>query len=312
MKRTTVGLLVTSLLLLGCGSDAEDAQTRSTNLPDATSAPTTSAAPETTESAPTTDAPAAPLTPEAICVGNDGDIYFGYDNASAEPVIIPEGDANQLSGVDTEDNPLLTTLFAPGKVDAAFWAYTDGGSDVVWTLTGPDGVERTASGGSASEPCAADFLADLDDRSPAVELVGQTLSADGQFADVELRLVGIDETSVCNDAFEAEPLFASIGAGPALPTAFEPDATVTVGPLVDSTLGGRRASIRVDSPIVDRCSYADVTAEAWPIALAPEVNRLTFGTYICAGLDDAGALTVELQESPCGLPATGGVSIRPK
>lgn len=313
MKRATVAIVVTCMLLLGCGSDGESAQTTPTDSTEAASAATTSAAPaapETTGSAPAVDAPPAPLTPEAVCVGNYGEVYFGYDNASAEPVIIAEGDANELSGVNVDDNPLLTTLFAPGKVDVAFWAYPDSESDVVWTLTGPDGVERTASGGLTTERCAADFLADADDRSPAVEVVGQTIAADGQSADVELRLTGVDETSVCNEAFDAEPLFASIGDGTALPTAFEPEATVTVGPFFEAALGGQLASTTVYALIVDRCSYAGVTAEAWP--LAPAANDLTFGTVICARLDDAGALTVELKVSPCDLPATGGSSIRPR
>jgi hypothetical protein len=304
------------MLLLGCGSDGESAQTTPTDSTEAAPAATTSAAPaapETTGSAPAVDAPPAPLTPEAVCVGNYGEVYFGYDNASAEPVIIAEGDANQLSGVNVDDNPLLTTLFAPGKVDVAFWAYPDldSESDVVWTLTGPDGVERTASGGFTTEPCAADFLADADDRSPAVEAVGQTIAADGESADVELRLTGVDETSVCNEAFDAEPLFASIGDGTALPTAFEPEATVTVGPFFEDGAGGQRAEATVYALIVDRCSYEGVTAEAWP--LAPGANELTYGTVICARLDDAGALTVEVKVSFCGLPpTTGGQSIRPR
>jgi hypothetical protein len=299
------------MLLLACGSDSETAPTTPTEPTEAASAATTSAPPATTESTPaTTDAPAAPITPEAVCVGSEGEVYFGYDNASAEPVVIAEGDANALSGVVPDDNPLLTTLFAPGRVDVAFWAYPDGASDIVWTLTGPDGVERTASGGSTTQPCPADFLVDVDDRSPAVEVVGQTLSADGEFVDVELRIAGLAETSVCNEAFVAEPLFAAIGDGSALPTSFAPDATVTLGPFNESALGGRLATSTVYALIVDRCSAAGVTVESWPLARA--ANELTFGTVICARLDDAGALTVELRVSPCDLPATGGQSIRPR
>jgi hypothetical protein len=318
MKRATVALLVSSvLLLIGCGSDGENAGSTATDasVPTTSVAPETSAAPDTTDTTdttPSTDAPAAALTPEAVCVGNNAEVYFGYDNASAEPIAIAEGDANQLSGVDAADNPLLTTLFAPGRVDVAFWAYpdADAGADVVWTLTGPDGIERTASGGSATEPCPDDFLADADDRSPAVEVVGQTISDDGESVDVELRLTGVDETSVCNEAFTAEPLFASIGDGSALPTGYEPEATVTAGPFLDSSMGGQLATNTVYALIVDRCSGAGVTAASWP--LAPAANALTFGTVICARLDDAGELTVELKESPCDLGATGGVSIRPR
>jgi hypothetical protein len=313
MKRATVGVIVTSILLLAaCGSDGEVAEVASTTsaAPAAAETVPASDAPAPTETVPATDAPAAPLTPEAVCVGNDGEIYFGYDNASDGPVVVAEGDANLLSGVDADDNPLLTTLFAPGRVDVAFWAYPDGESDVVWTLTGPDGVERSATGSPTMEPCPADFLADADTRAAAVEVVGQALAADGESVEVELALTGLDGTSVCNAALEPEPLLASIGDGSALPTGFEPDATITAGPFVESAQGGLLASTTVYALVLDQCSGAGVTAASWP--LAPALDELTFGTVICARLDDAGALTVDLRSSPCDLPATGGQSIRPK
>jgi hypothetical protein len=190
--------------------------------------PTTEAAAPTTEAAVgTTVAEAAALVPEAVCRGVDGEVYFGYTNESTEPVVVEEGDANSLSGAAADDNPLLTTLFAPGTVEVAFWAVPppDSGDDVVWTLTGPDGVERTAT---TTEACPQDFPA-FSDAEPTLEVVGQTLAADGESADIDLQLVGLDETSVCNEAFTAEPRLVVINEGTALPTAFEPEATVTVG-----------------------------------------------------------------------------------
>lgn len=301
MKRTLSSVVIGALVLLGCGSDESSVDTVGPTDP-----PTTEAAAATTEAAvDTTVAEAAALIPEAVCRGVDGEIYFGYTNESSEPVVVEEGDANQLSGGATEDNPLLTTLFAPGAVDIAFWAFPPEGSDgdVVWTLTGPDGVERTAT---TTETCPPEFLP-VSDGEPTLEVVGQTLAPDGASADVELQLTGIDETSVCNEAFVAEPRLLVINEGTALPTSFEPEATVTVDPFVEST-GGQLASTRVYAFVLEQCSAAGVTASSW----SPELRSLNFGTDVCARLDDAGELTVELTEGSCDLPLAGGSSIRPR
>jgi len=319
MRKTVLIGVACSLLLLGCGSDAQTGETGATSAPvDSVATPVDSVATSVAtpvDSLAATDAGTA-LTPVAFCAGNEGEIYFGYDNESSEVVVVAEGDANRLSGAVPDDNPLLTTLFAPGAVDVAFWAYPDDpdGDDVVWSLTGSDGVERTASGGEATTPgCPAEFATIDDDRTPAIEVVGQTLSADGESVEVQLRLVGVDGTSVCNAAFDPEPVLASIGDGSALPTGFDPDATVTAGPLSVSTVstdGGQVASTVVYALVVDQCSGAGVTAASW--SPAPAMSGLISGTtFVCARLDDAGELTVELLPS-CDLPLTGGSSLRPR
>ena len=301
MRRTFSAVIVGALLLVACGSDESSVDTV------AIDAPTTEAAAPTTEAAVgTTVAEAAALVPEAVCRGVDGEVYFGYTNESTEPVVVEEGDANSLSGAAADDNPLLTTLFAPGTVEVAFWAVPppDSGDDVVWTLTGPDGVERTAT---TTEACPQDFPA-FSDAEPTLEVVGQTLAADGESADIDLQLVGLDETSVCNEALTAEPRLVVINEGTALPTSFEPEATVTVGPFSESARGGLLANTRVYAFVLEQCSAGGVTASSW----SPELRRLNFGTEVCARLDDAGALTVELSEGLCDLGVTGGTGIRPR
>lgn len=310
MRRTVAAVVIGSLLLLGCGSDEPSVETVA---PSGAAEDTTATPADTTvAAADTTVADVAALVPTAECRGGNGEIYFGYTNESSEPVVVVEGDTNLLSGVTPDDNPLLTTLFAPGTVEVAFWAFPveDSGDEVVWTLTGPDGVERTASGGSATEPCPADFLAADSDRVPTLEVAGQTLAADGESAEVDLRLVGIDETSVCNEAFAAEPVLVALNDGSAFPTAFEPEATLTLGQFVDSPSGGRLASTRVYALIVDQCSAAGATASSW--FPPPVLDILTFGTEVCARLDDAGTLTVELTPGLCDLGVTGGSSLRPR
>jgi hypothetical protein len=308
MRRTIPAVVVAALLLFACGSDDSSVDTVAPTDPPTTEAATgtTEAGPATTEAAPdTTLTEAAPLVPEAVCQGNDGEVYFGYTNESSEPMVVEEGDANQLSGSLPDDNPLLTTLFAPGSVDVAFWAFpSENAADVVWTLTGPDGVERNAS---TSETCPQEFLQASDDE-PTLEVVGETLAADGQSADVELRLVGLDETSVCNEGLDAEPRLLVINEGEALPTSFEPEATVTVGPFGDSSRGGLLASTRVYVYVLEQCSAAGVTASSWSL----ESRSLINGTDVCARLDDSGELTVELTPGACDLPLVAGTSIRPK
>lgn len=306
MRRTIAALAFGSLLLAACGSDDSSVGTITTEPATTEPATTVAAAPTTEAAVDTTVAEAAAIVPEALCRGGYNEVYFGYTNESSEVVVVEEGIANQLSGVDPDDNPLLTTLFAPGAVEVAFWAYpTDGsGDDVVWTLTGPDGVERTAT---TTEPCPPEFLAPSDDE-PTVEVVGQTLAADGASADIDLRLTGVDETSVCNEAFVAEPRLVVVNDGGALPTSFEPDATVTVGPFGESVRGGLLASTRVYAFVLEQCSAAGVTASSW----SPELRSLIFGTEVCARLDDAGELSVGLTPGGCDLPPAGGVPIRPR
>lgn len=313
MRKTVSAVVVGALLLVACGSDESSLDTvvpaePTTTEPTTTEATTTEAAATTTDAAAvdTTVVEAAALVPEAVCRGVDGEVYFGYTNEASEPVVVDEGDANQLSGGAPDDNPLLTTLFAPGTVEVAFWAVPPEGSgdDVVWTLTGPDGVERTAT---TTEACPQDFPA-IADPGPALEVVGQTLAADGASADIDLRLVGLDETSVCSEGLVAEPRLLVINEGTALPTSFEPDATVTVGPFTESAAGGLLASTRVYAFVLEQCSAGDVTASSW----SPELRRLNFGTEVCARLDDAGELSVELTEGLCDLGVTGGSGIRPR
>jgi hypothetical protein len=303
MRRTLVAVVVGALLLAGCGEDDSGAQTVAVTDPATTQEP----APTTEAASDTTVAEEAALVPEVVCRGDDGEILFGYTSESSEPVVVEVGDANRLSGVASDANPLITTLFAPGSVDVAFWAFPPDGSsdDVVWTITGPDGVERSAAGGLTTEGCQDVFAAPAG--APALEVVGATLSADGESADVELRVTGLDEASVCNEAFTAEPRLVVINDGSALPTSFEPEATVNVGPLVESP-DGASAQSRVYAFVLDQCSAAGVTAPSW----SSEARHLNYGLAVCARLEEDATVTVSLTEGLCGLGGAGGTSIRPR
>jgi hypothetical protein len=302
MRRTVAALAFGSLLLAACGSDDSNVDTITTEpaTTEAASAPTT--APAVTD---TTVTEAAALDPEVVCQGDGGEIYFGYTNESSEPVAVEEGDANRLSGVASDSNPLLTTLFVPGTVEIAFWAFPPEGSaeGVAWTLTGPDGVERTAVGGPTTDLCP-DFDAD----ELMVEVAGFTLAADGESVDVDLRVTGLDETSVCNEVLVAEPRLVAINDGSVLPTSFEPEATITLGPFAEVSGVGRSASTNVFVLVLEQCSGAGVTATSWSPDLLPYARCLT------VRFDDDGALIVEeLGFDGCrDLPLVGGVLIRPR
>jgi hypothetical protein len=309
MNRTLSVVVVGALMLLGCGSD----ETTEATTPALGSPADAATGPPPTE-VPVATAPAAPLTPRVVCQGNNAEIYFGYTNESSEPVVVPEGDDNRLTGVAPDDNPFVTTLFAPGDVEMAFWAFPVEGAteDIVWTLTGPDGVERAASGGLETERCPSDFLADVADRVPTLELGDVALAADGQTADVQLRVTGVDETSVCNEAFTAEPALLTINEGAALPTGFEPEATFTLGPFEDGPDGTRVANTRAYVLALDQCAGAGVTASSWFPAPVVDIQP-TFGTAVCATVDETGTLTVSLSPGLCGgLGGTGGSSVRPR
>lgn len=100
-----------------------------------------------------------PVRPILECVINNGNgtytAHFGYLNENSIPVVIPIGVDNKFTpGPDGKGQP---TNFLPGRTDyfpnAAFTVVFDG-SNLVWTLKGPDGVTRTATANASSAPCA--------------------------------------------------------------------------------------------------------------------------------------------------------------
>lgn len=254
------------------------------------------------------------IIPEAECYSdNDGGIYFGYTNDNPMPVVIPANDGNHLSGDNPDDNPMLTTLFAPGHVAHAFWAYFGSNDPLEWSLTGPDGVTRTASVSSLDEfpVCESVITTPGDSRQPVLDGTG-TLSDDGLSVTFDVTLTGVPTTSVCNSAFQAEPALVGLGDGSALPTGYETTRTTTVAlhePAGAPTNVAMLAALPVVALVVDQCSYDGTTVTSWPASTA--VSTLSFVTYFCAFLDDQGTLTTG-QATYCeGPPQTGGSPARP-
>ncbi|GAB4395603.1 MAG: hypothetical protein OHK0053_04890 [Microscillaceae bacterium] len=117
-----------------------------------------------------------PVRPVLECVklNNDGSYaaVFGYLNENAGTVEIAVGENNNLT--PNTQNALLPTTFLPGRQVAAFEIPFDG-SNLVWTLEGPDGSRRTSTASANSAACPRPVR-------PVLECV--KLNNDGSYAAV--------------------------------------------------------------------------------------------------------------------------------
>jgi cysteine-rich repeat protein len=137
-----------------------------TSIPTSTAVATaTGTSPPPPSTATATGTPARPVHPILECVIDNGNgtytAHFGYLNENAAAVSIPLGAANKFSpGAQDRGQP---TTFQPGRTpywpQAAFNVVFDG-SNLTWTLTGPDGGTRTATASSGSTPCAEHVFLD--------------------------------------------------------------------------------------------------------------------------------------------------------
>ena len=131
-----------------------------TNTPTALPTSTPTALPTATATAlPTnTSAPAvsnAAVRPVLECVRADANgqytAFFGYKNDNTAAVTIAVGPNNRFA-----PNPQArgqTTQFASGRQVSVFGVAFDG-TNLVWSLKGPDGQNRTATAASGSKRCA--------------------------------------------------------------------------------------------------------------------------------------------------------------
>ena len=83
--------------------------------------------------------------------------HFGYKNDNDENVIIPIGNDNKFTGGGSSDQDRgQPTEFEPGRTDyypnSEFYVDFDG-TNLVWTLKGPDGSTRTSTASSNSKRC---------------------------------------------------------------------------------------------------------------------------------------------------------------
>lgn len=91
----------------------------------------------------------AALRPVLECVDDNGDgtytAHFGYRNEDTINVAVPVGTGNRFTPAPQDRGQ--TTDFLPGRQVRTFSVVFDG-SNLVWTLTGPNGQTRTATASS--------------------------------------------------------------------------------------------------------------------------------------------------------------------
>ncbi len=96
---------------------------------------------------PVQEDPTEKVSPVLECVDHNNDgtytAHFGYYNANDVEVDIPVGDDNKFTGIGSQDGGQPATFLA-GRVYDAFTVDFDG-SNIVWSLKGPDGNTRTAT-----------------------------------------------------------------------------------------------------------------------------------------------------------------------
>lgn len=80
---------------------------------------------------------------------SSGTAYFSYENEGYETVSIPTGPKNKLTPY--QSGVSLPTTFLPGHIVNAF-SVPFSGSNITWTLEGPDGIQRTATASTYGTP----------------------------------------------------------------------------------------------------------------------------------------------------------------
>ena len=111
----------------------------------------------------------APVRPILECVTQEGPsqytAVYGYKNENAFPITIPVGSSNEFTPTPRDRGQ--TTVFQPGRApyDQGALRVPFPGSNLVWTLKGPDGGTRTSTASANSKRCPGPTLAGLDPAS---------------------------------------------------------------------------------------------------------------------------------------------------
>lgn len=295
-----LGLSV-ALVLAACG-DSDDAT------------PTTEAV-ATTVDAVTIPEELPAITPVALCVSdaNDGesfDVAFGYVNDSDRAVVVDRSASLVVNG-DAADEPFVTMVFAPGTVEPAFWiTISDREAETTWTVTGPDGVARSATA-DLEVRCSADTPESsvTHDRTPVVAIDDLVLSADGAAATFTATLTGID-TSVCPAGLEPQEVAVTWDAGDGVVVGEGPTAAFTQPLVDDPATGGRAERALVTALVIERCASDGVVQPIWAGGSLGELYR---GVMVCiTELDGTLEYTTSQDDGGCQrLGITGGGRVRP-
>jgi hypothetical protein len=244
--------------------------------------------------------------PEAVCFdpfSDERDVAFAYTNEATSAIVL-EAAASVSTGSDPADAPLLPRVFAPGRVSPAVWLSSADSQFPSWSITGPDGVTRTATAGADTPECTPALLARTtpDPRQPTVTLQEATPSADGAAFAVTFTVTGVD-TSVCPEGLQPEPVQIVWTDGET-----SQDGGNTFVTTVTRAAGNiSYASVRV--AVFDQCSSGGVTQPSWPGGPFDEL----YASGWCLDERSGDLITRVRGDDPeCpDLPLTGGSKIRP-
>jgi hypothetical protein len=212
------------------------------------------------------------------------------------------------------DNPLVPTVFGLGRTSPAFSAVSRSDS-VSWSLTGPDGVTRSATATIDSPTCTEDLLQSSigDDRDFSLEF-GIVSAAGTPPTDLRLLIAPTDPSTIrsrCGAGLEALPAQTRYLVNGELRPVGEPLELQMEPPLVPDARVTHVASAYVDYVVVDRCAFDGVESQQWPMG----PNYTEFGYFdlspdVCVTYDGT---ELRLDDfTPCpGLPVTGGSRVRP-
>ncbi len=344
MRRGLVVGILLSVSLAACSDDAPEA-VQAVTSDAATSVPTTSTP---TTSTPATSAPAesspdttpssavdvassgttgsAAVVPELLCTTGvpsadeipPPDVYFAVDNQGTTPIVIDDPSRSFLTGASSDDNPLVPTIFAPGRRSPAFLAVSDADS-VSWTIIGPDGQSRTATADATHAPeCTDELLGPTvpDPRTPKIEYAlvppADPAATPTQVA-VTAQVTGVPASSVCPAGLEplAPVIWLTVGGDPvtALPAVITLDLTTHQESFAPAQVTTGQASLNYY--LVDRCGFGTANSESWPMGAA--FGSMGFdGTdeTLCVELIDGQPVIDPAAQHCFHLPLTGGQRIR--
>lgn len=109
---------------------------------------------------PVFDPPNAPIRPTLYCTSENEDGSFtsrwGYTSSNVATVLYPVGPNNFFSDMPDMGQ---TVIFRPGQVVNDFFITWDG-SEITWTLIGPDGITRTATADKVTKLCGDELILD--------------------------------------------------------------------------------------------------------------------------------------------------------
>jgi hypothetical protein len=188
------------------------------------------------------------VRPVLECVTNNGNgtytARFGYKNDNSVAISIPVGANNRFS--PTPENRVQTNTFLSGRRRDVF-RVTFSGGNLVWSLRGPDGSNRTATASTTSTPCVDDQGYGLLDYIRSINVPAQYVDdymaylfdkSSNDLNDLRTLLSEyLEESASSNGAFAVYPVASSgnfrpwLGAKPLAPARW--DETIAVG----ATLG---------------------------------------------------------------------------